>query len=67
MFFIFNCHGEIVGNPRGYASHRAAINQAERKASPANRAIWAARQTATTTRIYSIADMETARAKGYAK
>ena len=27
-FFIFDCHGQIVGNPKGYRTHKGASRQA---------------------------------------
>ena len=27
MFFIFDCNGDIVGNPKGYRTHRGAESQ----------------------------------------
>lgn len=41
-FFIFDCNGRIVGNPQGYRTIRGAIQQQDRKGSPAWRAIWSA-------------------------
>jgi len=41
-FFIYDCNGRIVGNPAGYRTIRGAIQQQDRKGSPAWRAIWAA-------------------------
>lgn len=41
-FFIRDCNGRIVGNPRGYATMRSALVQAERWGSPAWQALWAA-------------------------
>ena len=41
-FFIFDCNDNIVGNPNGYRTIRGAIQQKERRGSPAYRAIWAA-------------------------
>jgi hypothetical protein len=41
-FFIYDCEGRIVGNPKGYRTMRGAIQQQDRKNSPAWRAIWAA-------------------------
>jgi len=41
-FFIFDCNGRVVGNPKGYRTIRGAIREKERKGSPAWRAIWAA-------------------------
>lgn len=41
-FFILNCNGRIVGNPRGYRTIRGAIRESERPGSPAHKAIWAA-------------------------
>jgi hypothetical protein len=31
MFYIRNCNGHIVGNPKGYRTHRGAQAQCERK------------------------------------
>ena len=41
-FFSFDCNGDIVGNPRGYRTMRGALQQQDRRGSPAWRAIWAA-------------------------
>lgn len=41
-FFIFDCNGNIVGNPKGYRTMRGAMQQHDRRGSPAWRAIWAA-------------------------
>jgi hypothetical protein len=30
MFFIFDCNGDIVGNPKGYKTHQGAQTQCER-------------------------------------
>jgi hypothetical protein len=27
MFFIFDCNGDIVGNPKGYRTHKGAESQ----------------------------------------
>ena len=27
MFFIFNCNGSIIGNPKGYKTHKGAEAQ----------------------------------------
>jgi hypothetical protein len=27
MFFIFDCNGDIVGNPKGYKTHKGAATQ----------------------------------------
>jgi hypothetical protein len=27
MFFIFDCNGDIVGNPKGYKTHKGASTQ----------------------------------------
>lgn len=40
--FIFDCTGEIVGNPNGYRTMKGAIRQAHIKGSKAYRAIWRA-------------------------
>jgi hypothetical protein len=42
MFYIFDCNGRIVGNPRGYRDIRQATKQQNLKGSPAYRAIWQA-------------------------
>lgn len=31
MFFIFDCNGDIVGNKKGYATHKGAQMQCEKK------------------------------------
>ena len=41
-FFIHDCNGRVVGNPAGYRTMRGAIQQQDRKGSPAWRAIWEA-------------------------
>ncbi len=41
-FFILDCAGRIVGNPRGYRTIRGAIRESERPGSPAHKAIWTA-------------------------
>lgn len=41
-FFIFDCNGDIVGNPNGYKTMSAALTQQNRAGSPAYKAIWAA-------------------------
>ena len=39
-YFIRDCHRAVVGNPKGYATHKAAEIQANKRGSPAMRAIW---------------------------
>ena len=41
-FFILDCEGRIVGNPKGYRTMRGALREHDRKGSPAWRAIWGA-------------------------
>lgn len=41
-FYIRDCNGDIVGNPKGYRTMRGAMREHDRKGSPAHRAIWAA-------------------------
>ena len=41
-FFIFDCNGDIVGNPNGYKTMSAALSQQNRPGSAAYKAIWAA-------------------------
>ena len=31
MFFIFNCNGSIIGNPKGYKTHKGAQAQCEKQ------------------------------------
>lgn len=40
MFYIFDCNGRVVGNPRGYRTIRGATREQDRRGSPAWRAIW---------------------------
>ena len=42
MYFIFDCNGKVVGNPKGYATFKGAYRQQNLKGSPAYNAIWAA-------------------------
>lgn len=42
MFFIFDCNGQIVGNPNGYKTMAAAQGQYTRRKSAAYRGIWGA-------------------------
>ena len=42
MFFIYDCNGAIVGNPKGYPTFKGAHIQAHKRNAPAYRAIWAA-------------------------
>ena len=44
MFFIRDCNGRIVGNPKGYKTMRGAQAQTSPR-KPAGRAIWAAVDT----------------------
>lgn len=41
-FFIRDCNGNIVGNPKGYRTIKGAIQQQNQKGSPAYNAIWKA-------------------------
>lgn len=40
MFFIFDCNGEIVGNRKGYKTHKGAQTQCENKQSKISRLLW---------------------------
>lgn len=40
MYFIYNCKGEVVGNPKGYRTHRGASQQANSWRSKTYKAIW---------------------------
>ena len=31
MYFIFNCNGDILGNPKGYKTHKGAQAQCEKQ------------------------------------
>ena len=31
MYFIFDCNGQIVGNPKGYKTHKGAQTQCEKQ------------------------------------
>lgn len=72
MFYIFDANGQIVGNPKGYATHKAAHKQANSTKTKAGRALWAAyyaKDYAPGARrlMWAISTMETAKARGYAK
>ena len=41
-FFIRDCNGDIVGNPKGYRTMRGAMQQQNQRGSPAWRAIYEA-------------------------
>lgn len=68
-FFIFDCLGNVVGNPKGYATHKGASIQANNDNSPARKAIQAAYIAnggkTGGKHLWAIATMETAKAKGY--
>jgi len=70
-FFIFDLQGHIVGNPKGYATHKGASIQANNDNSPARKAIQAAyiaNGGKTGGRhLWAIATIETAIAKRYTK
>ena len=40
MYFIYDCNGNIVGNPKGYRTYNGAERQQNSKKSIANKAIW---------------------------
>ena len=42
MFYIRDCEGMIVGNPKGYATFKGAATQESSPYSAAYRAIWVA-------------------------
>ena len=70
-FFIFDCRGNIVGNPKGYATHKSASIQCNEDNSPVRKAIQAAYISnggkTGGKHLWAIATMETAIAKGYTK
>lgn len=41
-FYIFDCYGQTVGNPKGYRTHKGAERQASMKTSKAYGQIWRA-------------------------
>lgn len=41
-YFIFDCQLNPVGNPKGYRTHRGAMQQASAKNSKLKYALWAA-------------------------
>jgi len=42
LYFIYDCNGKIVGNPKGYRTFKGAEHQQNYKYSPAREAIWKA-------------------------
>ena len=42
MYFIYDCNNNVVGNPKGYRTHKGAARQANSVTSPASKALWAA-------------------------
>ena len=42
MFFIYDCNNNVVGNPKGYRTHKGAATQTTGIRYPACKAIWAA-------------------------
>lgn len=65
-FFIFDSEGRIVGNPKGYATHKGASIQANSTRTPAGRALWCVIPK-NSGRVYAIATMDVAIARGYTK
>jgi len=41
-FYVYDCNGNIVGNPAGYRTMRGAVQQQDRRGSPTYNAIWEA-------------------------
>jgi hypothetical protein len=67
-FFIFDCRGRIVGNAKGYATHKGAHRQANSTRTPAGRALWEAHNAAGRELgglLWAISTIEAAKAKGY--
>jgi hypothetical protein len=60
MFFIFDCNGAIVGNPKGYRTHKGAERQCKLNGNSKvmqtlwNRFFERSQIDGTKTRIYSI-------------
>lgn len=42
LYFILDCKGNIVGNPKGYRTIRGAIREQDKKGSKAYQSIWRA-------------------------
>lgn len=42
MYFIYDCNGKVCGNPKGYATCKAADRQANSAKTKAGRHIWEA-------------------------
>ena len=42
MYFIYDCNNNVVGNPKGYRTHKGAAMQATKFTAPASKALWAA-------------------------
>lgn len=65
MFFIFDCNGKIVGNPKGYRTHKGAEGQCKLNGNSKvmqtlwNRFFERSQIDGTKTRIYSIRWVQT--------
>ena len=40
MFYIFDCEHKIIGNPKGYKTHKGAERQCENSGSKIKAQIW---------------------------
>ena len=40
MFYIFDCNYQLIGNPKGYATHQGAQRQCENEKSQVKKTIW---------------------------
>jgi len=69
MFYIFDCENKLIGNPKGYATHKGAERQCENNNSKVRAQIWAnfykpKSSDFKTTRIYSIMNEGMAQERG---
>ena len=54
MFFIFDCNGSVIGNPKGYKTHKGAQTQCEKQGKVRTAIFTAHALHGATSRIYSI-------------
>lgn len=69
MFYIFDCENKLIGNPKGYKTHKGAQRQCENNGSKVKTQIWINFYTPKsadfkTTRIYSIMNESMAKERG---
>lgn len=69
MFYIFDCEHKIIGNPKGYKTHKGAERQCENSGSKIKAQIWNKFYTPKNvgtgkTRVYSIMNEGIAKERG---